>query len=139
MLKRGEITKEQYEAYVLSEIRIGLGYREGMPILEEKSLSGELKKSYDVVRPKEYNKKYTGLATTPLSQTVDSEYSVIIAENSETPRNPNKNTEKTGEVPVTYRKPREVIYKVGEEIGSDVVDIITYFFSHFIYYFSWHS
>jgi hypothetical protein len=53
MLKQKEITNEQYEQYVLKEIRSGLGCGEGVPLLNEKSTNGEIEKSYDIVKPKE--------------------------------------------------------------------------------------
>jgi hypothetical protein len=59
MLEEGIITKEQYEYYVLKEVRIGLGYNEGMRLIDEKISDGMLKKHYNItVKPKEAGKKY---------------------------------------------------------------------------------
>lgn len=120
MLKKGKITQETYENYVLKEVRVGLGYNAGMPILTEKSTQGKLEKSYDVVKPKEAEKRYfTGEGEhTPW---IDSEYSVIIAKNDEVKR---KEHSLEREVPVSYRNQREIITQQGTGISQDTLDEI---------------
>jgi len=116
MVKKGEITQETYEQYVLKEVRVGLGCNQGMPILNEKSMSGELEKSYDVVLPKEASKRYT--TGTEHGFYFDSEFSVIIAKNEEIRR---KEQSSKGEVPVTYRNQRELITQQGMKISNDTL------------------
>jgi len=122
MQKQGKITKDQYKYYTLKEVRIGLGYNQGMRVIEEKMINGELEKSYDIVRPKEAEKGYkiSGRNVTPW---IDSELSVIIARNEEMPRIDRSDNIK-GETPVTYSKPREIREEQGENIDEDLVDII---------------
>jgi len=123
MLRSGEITREQYEYYTLKEVRIGLGYNQGMRIMEEKITDGELEKSYDTVRPKEADKVYH-TSTGEDSPWIDSETTVVIARNQEMRRVAKPEGEKGKEVPIGYRKIREIRELQGEEIDEDAVDII---------------
>lgn len=123
MLKAGEITKEQYEYYALKQVRIGLGYNQGMPVINEKIVNGDLEKTYDVVKPKEADKVYT-IGDREVTPWIDSESSIIIAKNDKLGRAKKPEKIKDQEVPITYRKPREIRELQGEEIDEDVVDII---------------
>jgi hypothetical protein len=122
MLKQGKITKEQYEYYALKEVRIGLGYNQGMRLIDEKIANGELEKSYDVVKPKEAGKMYT-VGNRQVAPWIDSELSVVIARNDKM-RRKTKPANVKGEVPVTYTKPREVREEEGYNIDEDIIEIL---------------
>ncbi len=123
MLKAGKITEEQYEEYVLKEVRLGLGYAsKNMTILEEKSTNGELEKSYDEVSPKEYGKSYPDMQVSS-KWWKDSGSGVIIAKHRKLHRSDVKKREQK-EVPILYRARREARELIGEQIDTDVVDAL---------------